>query len=188
MKPLKKEFSAQDIKRVRNLMSGREQERTTQGVGYSKKEEIHKEGDEWIQDGRTWVIKNGIKKNVTKLSKVKASIITPLFCPHCTKQMKNKFDSDFYSIHRKCYSCVIKFETQLKALGLYEDYEKNVINSNIDGIISDFTSYIYDKINESQNSYITENGVLEKWDGGVKEEDALKALQDTITYLKQLKK
>ena len=62
---LKKDFKSADVQRLRNLMTGKQGERTTAGVGYSKKQHFHEEGDVWEEDGRQWTIKNGIKQNIT---------------------------------------------------------------------------------------------------------------------------
>jgi hypothetical protein len=69
---LKKEFKEKDVQRLRNIIQGKEDERTTTSIGYTKKEEFHAEGDVWEEDGREWTIKNGIKQNITKLDKAKA--------------------------------------------------------------------------------------------------------------------
>ena len=50
---LKKDFNKKDVERLRNLVKGKASERTTQGIGYTKKEEFHKEGDIWADD-RDW--------------------------------------------------------------------------------------------------------------------------------------
>ena len=62
---LKKEWSKRDVKRARNLLSGKTNERTIKGVGYSKKNKFHKEGDIWEENGRKWTIKNGLKQNIS---------------------------------------------------------------------------------------------------------------------------
>jgi len=51
---LKKEFKQQDVKRLRNIMSGKAGERTTEGVGYTKQQQFHKEGDVWTGMDRDW--------------------------------------------------------------------------------------------------------------------------------------
>ena len=40
---LKKEFKKKDVERLRNLVKGKGAERTGAGVGYTKKQEFHKE-------------------------------------------------------------------------------------------------------------------------------------------------
>ena len=80
---LKKEFNKRDVERMRNLVKGNAGDRTTQSIGYSKKQEFHKEGDVWEENDRTWTIENGLKQNVTKLDKAKKVHFFPMFCPKC---------------------------------------------------------------------------------------------------------
>ena len=119
---LKKEWSKKDVQRARNLIKGKTGDRTTKGIGYTKKQEFYNEGDTWEENGRTWTIKNGIKQNITKYDNVKKLVRTPLFCPNCGSQMKHKYDKDFYRVHKKCYSCVLQFESDLKQIGAWEEY------------------------------------------------------------------
>ena len=69
MSNLKKEFQKRDVERLRNLVKGKYGNKSTVGVGYTKKEEFHKEGDVWEDDGRQWTTKDGIKQNISKLDK-----------------------------------------------------------------------------------------------------------------------
>ena len=188
MKPLKKEISKQDKIRARNLLTGNSDKRTYLGVGYKGIKESYSEGDEWEEKGKTWTIKDGIRQSLTKLDTVKEKYLIPIFCPECNSQMKHKFDSQFYNKHHKCYDCVLKFETELKRLGLYNDYQKNIVNSNVDGMVRDFTTYIYERLEESENSYITEMGVVEKWDGSLDKQRVLDSMEESIKYLESLKK
>ena len=70
---LKKEFNKKDVERLRNLVKVKVQNVLSQGIGYTKAEEFHKEGDMWEENGRKWTIKDGIKENITKLDKFKKS-------------------------------------------------------------------------------------------------------------------
>ncbi len=185
---LKKQFQQKDVQRLRNLVTGKQGEKTGTGVGYTKKEEFHKEGDIWDEDGRKWTIKDGIKQNITKLDKAKKAHIMPIFCPSCKKPMKKSFDKDYYNIHKKCFDCVIEFETELRRIGAFEEYQKNIHNSEIDGFIENFKAYVEDKLNESSDSFITEQGDVEKWDGGLNKDRVLESLEATIEHLTKLKK
>jgi len=185
---LNKEFQQKDVERMRNLVKGKAGARTMSGVGYSKKQEFHNEGDIWEEDGRQWTIKDGIKQNITKLDKAKKLHKLPMFCPSCNKLMHEHRDTNFYRVHGKCLNCVIDMEHDLKQQGLWEDYQKNIINSDIDGLIELYKNWVFEQINEETNSYITEKGDKEKWVGGVNKEKAKKALEEGITYLQSLKK
>ena len=185
---LKKQFNKKDVTRLRNLVKGKYGEKSGQSVGYTKKEEFHKEGDIWEEDGRKWTIKDGIKQNITKLDKAKKTHVTPLFCPSCGKQMKKRYDSDYYKIHKKCFDCVFEFEINLRKLGLYEEYEKNILNSELEGFINNFRSYVEDQLSQTNDSFITEQGDVEKWDGGLNKKRVLEALDKTIEHLEKMKK
>lgn len=184
---LKKDFQQKDIQRLRNLIQGKHGEKTSTGVGYEKKHEFHEEGDIWEADGRQWTIKNGIKQNLTKLDKAKKEITLPLFCPCCTNLMKNKNDKIFYIQYKRCFNCQIDFETKLRILGLWEEYEKNIVNSDIDYTIKDYNIWMDELINDSNKSYITEAGDVENWVGFAKKK-LLENKEETIKFLQNLKK
>jgi hypothetical protein len=184
---LKKDFKSADVQRLRNLVTGKQSERSTAGVGYSKKQETHDEGDVWEENGRTWTIKNGIKQNITKLDKAKKEVTLPLFCPCCDQLMKNKNDKLFYIQYKRCFNCQVDFETDIRKRGLWEEYEKNIINSDIDSLIQDYNVWIDEIVNNSNESFITENGDVERWVGSSKKK-LLESKEETIKYLQSLKK
>jgi len=184
---LKKEFKQKDVQRLRNLLTKKYGDKTTVGVGYTKQQEFHEEGDVWESDGRSWTIKNGIKQNITKLDKAKESIHLPLFCPCCSNVMKPHLDKRFYLQYKRCFNCQVDFESDLRKKGLLEEYEKFVLNSDIDGIINDFNIWIDEEISESNTSYVTEAGDVERWVGSSKQK-LLENKEETIKYLQSLKK
>ena len=184
---LKKEFKERDVQRLRNIVQGKYGEKTTQGVGYAKKTEFHDEGDVWEENGRTWTIQNGIKQNITKLDEAKKAVAMPLFCPSCNNLMKKQADKRFYLQFNRCLDCQIDFEAELKFLGLWEQYDKEFINDNIDGTIKNFEKWMDEVINETNESFITEDGDVQKWVGTGKQK-LLQNKEETIKYLQGLKK
>lgn len=185
---LKKEFSKKDVTRLRNLVQGKYGEKNNQGVGYSKKQEIYAEGDVWEADGRKWTIKNGIKQNITKFDNAKKAHVMPIFCPNCKKPMKKRFDKDYYNIHKKCFDCVIDFEHELKKAGLFEEYRRNILNELLFWVNSSSTYALKSLMNPSISAFISENGDVEKWVGGLNEKRVLEALDKTIDHLEKMKK
>jgi hypothetical protein len=185
---LKKEFKNQDVQRLRNLIQGKQDEKTRDSIGYIKPYTHREENEIWEEDGRQWVIKNGIKQNITKLDNAKKLNIMPVFCPKCKKPMKKHFDKSYYLIHKMCFDCVIVFETELKRLGLFENYQNAIINSDIEGLIKDYTQYVTEEINKMNNSFITEQGDVERWVGGPDKKKIMDALNNTINNLNNLKK
>jgi hypothetical protein len=184
---LKKEFNKKDVQRIRNLVQGKYGDKTTQSVGYKKGYIKRKEGDVWEEKGQTWTIKEGVRQNITKLDNAKKTVITPLFCPCCGNLMKKHLDSKYYKIHKMCYDCVIDKEHEIRKEGKWEEYKKNIHNADIDGVIADYTSFIKHALEENNTSFITEDGDVEKWDGGINKERAKEALKKGVEYLESKK-
>jgi len=184
---LKREFSKKDVQRARNLVQGNTSARTTEGIGYSKKYEHHKEGDVWEEDGRQWTIKNGVKQNITKMDKFKKMGKTPLFCPECNTLMKKELDKKVYPAYQKCFDCVVDFEAQLKKEGKLEEYHSQLRNSHIQTAIDGYTEFMKDRMKESNVNYVTEAGDVENWKGGISQEQMEKELQEGIEFLEGLK-
>ena len=162
---LQKEFKQSDVQRIRNLVSGRQGDATQLQVGYTRKHVDHKEGDTWEENGKKWTLKNGIKISVTKLDNAKSYSRIPILCPQCNKPMNNKHDKKMFGIHKQCFDCVVKMETQLKLEGKYKDYEdqmiKNNVNFALDEFVNGFDSFL-DSF-ESNDGFITEQGDIEDW-------------------------
>jgi hypothetical protein len=183
---LKKEFQKKDVERLRNLMQGKYGEKTRSSVGFTNKQEFHKEGDIWESDGRTWTIENGIKQNITKLDKAKKAHTMPLFCPKCSKLMK-RVDKPYYNIHQFCLDCFAKFEDKLKAEGKYQEYYKEINNKIIDNRIEEYKQYVEERINESNSSFVSEDGDVENWVGKINVDKVNEYTSHVIEHLESLK-
>lgn len=185
---LKKEFKKQDVERMRNLIQGKHGAKTRSSMGFSKKEIFHSEGDIWEEDGRKWTIKEGIKQNITKLDKAKIAHSVPLFCPKCKKVMNKRNDKPYYNIHKMCFDCIIDFEMQLRKEGKWEEYERNIYNKEIDHFIEEYKLWVQDRLDESNHSFVSESGEVEKWDGKINKKLVSKSVAEVIEYLESLKK
>lgn len=167
---LKKEFSRKDVNRMRNIITGKTGDKTQTMAGWEKKNEDHEEGDIWEEAGRTWTIKGGIKQTVTKLDAIKKIAIIPLCCPKCNKPMKlDNLNKKMYSIHGNCFDCTIEMEHELRKQGRFEEYEKSQQTANKDSLLSDIEAVI-DSWYTEKDSYVTEGGDVESWEGGDKKE------------------
>jgi hypothetical protein len=184
---LKKQFAEKDIQRIRNLVKGKNGDRITHGIGYTQETTDYTEGDIWVEDNRTWTIKDGIKQNITKLDKFK-KVSTPLFCPSCKQVMDKQLDPHYYKSYGCCLDCRTKFETKLKIEGKWEDYIKETYNKEIDQLIEEYKVFHKERLEDSNLGTVTESGDVEKWVGSINKERANEALQETINYLENLKK
>jgi len=183
---LKKEFKQRDVERLRNLVKGKYGERTIMGTGYTKAKEFHNEGDVWEEDGRQWTIKNGLKQNVTKLDKAKEGIVLPLFCSCCNNVMKPHLDKRWYVLYGHCFNCQVDAEHKLRKEGKLEEVEQQITNDHVDGITKDFEIWFNELLN-TNDSFVTEQGDVEKWDGSGKEQ-LMKQKEEALKYLQTFKK
>jgi|TARA_R110002033_G_scaffold132982_1_gene172699 hypothetical protein len=168
---LKKEFKRKDVNRARNLIMGKTGASTGTQIGYSTKSVDHKEGDVWMEGRKTWTIKNGIKQTISKLDTIKKEVFMPLCCPNCGKVMKKRLDKPTYKVHKKCHDCVVEFEHKLKIRGEYDDYIKKLKAKNSLDIVDEMESYLLDAINTSNEGFVSEDGVVERWVGGTNKVD-----------------
>ena len=159
---LKKEFSSKDVNRARNLVNKDFSAKTVDGIGYSKAQVAYKEGDIWEESGRTWTIKNGIRQNITKLDSAKKALQVPLACPKCGGSMNYHLSHKMYKIHKMCFDCVIDYEAELRKAGLYESYEKNMMQGSLKAFARDVEQWVLDSL-ETTNTFVTEQGDVEDW-------------------------
>lgn len=180
---LKKEFSKRDVQRMRNLITGKSGDRTTTLAGWEKATQDHKEGEVWEENGRKWTIKNGLKQNITKLDKIKNLAILPLSCPCCGNHMRiDDINKKMYAIHRMCLDCVIEMEAKIKLEGKWEEYSKNIINSNKNASLEDFERALETWMGD-KDTFVSENGEVESWSGG----DKKKMFEEIRANLDKLK-
>ena len=177
---LKKEFKRRDVERMRNLIKGDVGSSSETQIGYNKKRIEYKEGDIWTEGRKTWTIKNGIKKTVSKLSSIRKEIFTPLCCPKCSKVIKHPLDKSNYKVHKKCHDCVIEFEHRLDLKGNLEKYHKALKAKNHLEYLSEIESYLLDAVNTSNNSFVSEDGVVEKWVGGINKQKITKEIKKLV--------
>ena len=182
---LKKEFKRKDVERLRNLIKGNTNDSAETQIGYTKKIELYQEGDVWEENGKKWTIKDGIKQSHTKLDQIKKEVFTPLFCPECSNIMKKRMDSKMYKIHKKCFDCVIEMEHKLKLEGKYDEYEKNLVAHNALSYANDLEQYLLEAINTSNNQYVSENGEVERWKGGIDKEKLTQEVKNGIEEFKK---
>ena len=182
---LKKEFKRKDVQRARNLLMGNSGASTGIQIGYNKKQKDYKEGDIWVEGKKTWTIKNGIKQTVSKLDNIKKEVFMPLSCPKCNNIMKKRLDKPNYRIHKMCLDCVIEFEHKLKIKGEYENYKKRLINKNSLDIVDEIETYLLEAINTTTNGYVSEDGVVERWVGGVNKKDFTKEIKEAASIRRE---
>lgn len=184
---LKKEFKSKDVNRARNLITKDFSGKTVDGTGYEKAYVAYKEGDIWEENGRTWTIKNGIRQNITKLDAAKKALQMPLKCPKCGGPMKHHLAQKMYKIHGFCFDpCTVEYEAELRKAGLYESYEKNMIQGSLKAFMKDVEEFILDSIN-TVDTFVTEQGDIEDWNNNTtqRNKQLTEGLKDFLQHAKK---
>lgn len=160
---LKKEFTSKDVNRARNLVNKDFSAKTVDGIGYAKAYVAYREGDVWEESGRTWTIVNGLKQNVTKLDAAKRILEVPLACPKCKGSMNYHLSQKMYKIHKMCFDCVVDYETELRRAGLYDLYEKSIMQGSLKAFAKDVEQWVLETLTTT-DTFVTEQGDIEDWD------------------------
>lgn len=182
-----KDWKQSDVQRMRNIITKNNNASTRIQIGYKKENKDHVEGNTWEENGKTWTIKNGIKMTITKLDLVKNTLQMPLTCPECKCSMnKGYLDKHMYSVHKKCSDCVIKYETELKRLGKFEEYQKNILSRGVEIHIKEMEDILLElSLGINHDIFVTENGDIEEWKGkGINEQEIINDIQEYIQKLK----
>lgn len=183
---LKKEFKQSDVQRVRNIVNKDFTSSTKQQTGYQKQQIRYSEGDIWEENGKQWTIKDGLKQNITKLDEAKKSVRIPLSCPNCGGEMKHHLAKKMYKIHGFCFDpCTVLMEATLKKVGLYEKYEKRMLQGNLKAFADDMEAYVLEAM-EGTSSYVTEAGDVEDWND-MPQAYKEKVMKEMKGYLKNLR-
>jgi hypothetical protein len=184
---LQREFRERDVQRMRNLITKDYGAKTGVQIGYTKENIERKEGDVWEENQKTWTIKNGIKMTVSKLDSVKKILQLPLTCPKCSRAMKDfEANRKMYSVHKMCLDCVVEFESELKRLGKYDEYERNIIKKGISVYIKELEDAMLEiAMTDSDESFVTEAGDIEKWSGGNFDKQSI--IEEIAEYIKAIK-
>ena len=184
---LKKEFRKSDVQRIRNLVNKDFTSSTKSQTGYKKSTQRHKEGDIWEESGKTWTIKNGIKQNITKLDAAKKALRIPLRRPNCGGPMKHHLAKKMYKIHGFCFDpCTVEMEAKLRDAGLYEQYEKRMMQGNMKVFIKDIEEWAVNLVTETGASFVTEQGDIEEWKANnTKEKEILSNIKQYIKHLQE---
>jgi hypothetical protein len=163
---LNREFTEREVQRMRNIVQKKTGDRTVIQAGYENNIK-REEGDIWEENGKTWTIKNGIKRSVSKMSKFKSESIMPLCCPQCNEPLARQSDyvKHIYKLMHKCPKCVTKEETDLKLSGKFDEYAKKMYAQNHLDILEQTEREFDDFINHGFEKFMSETGELETWDG-----------------------
>jgi hypothetical protein len=76
----------------------------------------------------------------------------------------------------------------MKIKGEWQTYTDHTFNLEIDQQIQEYKNYFDSILSEGNQNYVSENGEVQKWIGGIDKERAQESLNEIIKYLESLKK
>jgi hypothetical protein len=79
-------------------------------------------------------------------------------------------------------------EANLRKEGKWEEYENNIHNNEIENKIIEYKLWIEEKLSESNNSFVSEDGDVEKWRGKINVELVNNSVEEVVKYLESLKR
>jgi hypothetical protein len=140
------------------------------------------EGETWTDDdGREWIVKDGLKQTVDKMREAR----TPWWCPKCSKSMAHRFDNKFYGLYNMCYNCSIDMHTQMMLDGTWDAFEKERVRQNEMAWLRDHISECEDYIRTFKVPQVHfENGGWEEIANINQFKEMFDSLRENITFCK----
>jgi hypothetical protein len=153
-------------------------------TGENKKTVKHSNGDVWVENGKTWTIKNGVKRTINKMEDTRKYFLAPLACPRCSKTMNHYLSQQSWDTHRVCFNCMIDIEHEIIKKGEWEEYTKKRREANRTSFNKDLIQYLEDFVKENvSKKHVTENGDVEAWVG----EDTKRNKEIVENYIDKIK-
>lgn len=177
-----------NLNRIKNILAGDVSSATKTIVGYKKEKIIHKEGDIWEENGKTWTIKDGLKQTFTKLDAARKTILIPLACPKCNKSLKHELDRRAWKITKKCFDCNIEEETRMRADGTFEEHTRKLYKDNAMAWLREKRGQFNDYISSvgTLNGFVTENGTVEDWYGGLDKQKLIDQFEEDYSKMEKI--
>ena len=109
-----------NIKKIQDLVSGKYKQRVS--IGYEgKTTNQRKEGEEWTDArGRSWTIKDGKRKQITKVPPRGFDKCNGWEGSDCRKLILKTLDQETYNRFQRCRICQMEFEMDLDRKGEWQ--------------------------------------------------------------------
>ena len=157
----------------------------------TEKEKFRKDGDEWEINGIQYKKENGKTIQVTK---TKGDLIRDLITEKCQCgqiiKWGSKYDEKFFRRTGLCENCIIDFETKLRIIDAYPDYEIYKLSSYKLGHLKEAKEKLKEIVNYFENDrgdvtmICDETGFTERW----KNTNRIQILKDSKRDLKVIRK
>lgn len=167
-----------NIQIVKDYLAG---ERPFVQVGYTGKKYIkRKVGDIWEEGGKTWIQTEHGPQTYSRIGNIVREALNQK-CK-CGQEIRwgSRLDELFFRKTGMCENCLVEYETKLRILGIWHNYEMTKLTSNELAAMKDMKSKIEETIkyfNENSGDVqmlCNSEGFTERW----KMNDVSKILED----------
>ena len=127
-----------NIKKIQDLVSGKYRERVS--IGYEgKTTNQRKEGEEWTDArGRSWTIKDGKRKQITKVPPRGFDKCNGWEGSDCEKLILKTIDQDTYNRMGRCRICQVEFEADLHRKGKWVAWRDEQEKKRWESILAEY--------------------------------------------------
>ena len=185
---MKKGIKESNVQRMRNLVTGKYNSKTKIRSGYIKSHKDRQEGDVWEENGKTWTVKNGIRRTVNKLDSARKAYSVPFCCPKCTEKLNHPVHKNMYRRWGMCFTCVTKWEHKMRKDGTYDEWHAQFDEANFNSFIKDVQKEYEEWLeNRTSKRFITEAGDIEEWKGGKSKDELSKEFKEQVKKAMELR-
>ena len=127
-----------NIKKIQDLVSGKYREHVS--IGYEgKTTNQRKEGEEWTDArGRSWTIKDGKRKQITKVPPRGFDKCNGWEGSDCRKLILKTIDQDTYNRMGRCRICQLEFEADLHRKGEWQAWVTEMEKKRWESILAEY--------------------------------------------------
>jgi len=127
-----------NIKKIQDLVSGKYRERVS--IGYEgKTTNQRKEGEEWTDArGRSWTIKDGKRKQITKVPPRGFDKCNGWEGSDCEKLILKTIDQETYNRMGRCRICQLEFEADLHHKGKWNEWVTEMEKKRWKSILAEY--------------------------------------------------
>ena len=127
-----------NIKKIQDLVSGKYKQRVS--IGYEgKTTNQRKEGEEWVDArGRRWTIKDGKRKQITKVPPRGFDKCNGWEGSDCEKLILKTIDQETYNRMGRCRICQVEFEADLHRKGKWNEWVADMEKKRWESILAEY--------------------------------------------------
>ena len=134
-----------NIKKIQDMVTGKYKQRVS--IGYEgKTTNQRKEGEEWVDArGRRWTLKDGKKKQITKVPPRGFDKCNGWEGSDCEKLILKTIDQETFNRMGRCRICQVEFEADLYRKGKWNEWVADMEKKRWESILAEYEQEMGEK-------------------------------------------